>query len=444
MPIFTRLLTTAEYGQFSVFNSWLGIATSFVTINISYGVIEQGLVKFSEDRNVFASSLQGLGLTLTLIWTVVYLVFRNFWNTLFSLSTVQMLAMLLMIWASTVCGLWAAEQRVKVNYKGYFALTVVVTLAKPIVGIIFVLISDDKVTARILGLALVELICYTGLFFSQMKRGGKFYHAYFWKYAITFSIPLVPHYLSQTVLSGADRIMIGRMIGESEAGIYSLAYSVSLLMAVFNTAMGQALNPWMYQKIKDKRAKDIASVAYVILILIAILNVFFIAFTPEIVRIFAPADYYNAIWVIPPVTMSVFFMYMYDVFVKFELYYEKTKFVMIATVTAAVLNIVLNYIFIDLFGYFAAGYTTLGCYIVYAMAHYFFMRKVCRQYLMGEEIFNVKILMAITIIFMTVGFTFLIAYKYWIIRYLMITLIIIILFICRNYFIKSFEMLRKR
>ena len=137
-------------------------------------------------------------------------------------------------------------------------------------------------------------------------------------------------------------------------------------------------------------------------------------------------------------------MYMYDVFVKFELYYEKTKFVMIATVTAAVLNIVLNYIFIDLFGYFAAGYTTLGCYIVYAMAHYFFMRKVCRQYLMGEEIFNVKILMAITIIFMTVGFTFLIAYKYWIIRYLMITLIIIILFICRNYFIKSFEMLRKR
>ena len=41
-PIFTRLLSTAEYGQYSVFNSWLGIITVLVTLNLYSGVYTQG------------------------------------------------------------------------------------------------------------------------------------------------------------------------------------------------------------------------------------------------------------------------------------------------------------------------------------------------------------------------------------------------------------------
>lgn len=52
-PIFTRLLSTAEYGQYNVFNSWLSIATIFITLNLSYGVYTQGLIKFEDEQNVF-------------------------------------------------------------------------------------------------------------------------------------------------------------------------------------------------------------------------------------------------------------------------------------------------------------------------------------------------------------------------------------------------------
>ena len=86
-PIFTRLLTTEEYGQYGAFNSWLGIITIFVTLNLFYGVYTQGLVKYEEQRAVYSSSLQGLTLTLCLVWTAVYLVKRDFWNSLFSLSS---------------------------------------------------------------------------------------------------------------------------------------------------------------------------------------------------------------------------------------------------------------------------------------------------------------------------------------------------------------------
>lgn len=431
-PIFTRLLNTSEYGQFGVFNSWLGIVNIFVSLNLSYGVYTQGLIKFDKERNVFSSSLQGLTLTLVSVWTIIYLLFHNFWNQLFSLTTVQMLAMLVMIWTTSVFNFWAREQRVFYKYKQLVILTLITSVAKTIVGIFSVTHSADKVTAYILSLVIVELIAYTWLFFNQMSRGKVFFSKIFWRYALFFNIPLVPHYLSQTVLNSADRIMIQNMVGYSKAGIYNLSYSLSLIMTLFNTALTQTLSPWLYQKIKDKREKEIAPVAYTTLIFIASVNIMLILLAPEAVAIFAPKEYYEAIWIIPPVAMSVFFMYSYDLFAKFAFYYEKTNFLMIASVLGAALNVFLNYIYIQRFGYIAAGYTTLVCYIFYTVAHYLFMRKVCRQYCDGEYPYETRKILIIAITFLMIGFGLMLTYNYPIVRYGILFLIVIVLFIKRK------------
>lgn len=440
-PIFTRLLDASEYGKFSVFNSWLGIVGIFVSLNLSAGVYCQGLVKYEKERNIFSSSLQGLAFTLTIVWAAIYLLFKDFWNDFFSLTTVQMLAMILMIWSSNAFGFWASEQRVRLSYVKLVIVTLLVSVAKPAIGIVFVINAEDKVTARILGLALVEMVGYSGLFVSQMLRGRKFFSAYYWRYALLFNLPLIPHYLSQTVLNNSDRIMIDRMVGESEAGIYSLAYSVSLIMTLFNSALGQTLAPWMYQKIKDRRAKDIEPVAYISLAMIAGVNVLLIAFAPEIVALFAPKSYYAAIWVIPPVAMSVYFMFAYDLFAKFEFYYEKTKFIMMASVIAAMLNIALNYIFIHLFGYIAAGYTTLFCYMAYSVGHYVFMRKVCKTCMNGVKIYSTIELLKLTMIFLTTGFIFLLTYNHIAVRYLFVTGLGLMMIVKRKYILEKIRLL---
>ena len=105
-------------------------------------------------------------------------------------------------------------------------------MLKPVIGIILVINANDKVIARILGLVLVEMIGYSWLSFVQIKKENILFKKY-WKYAILFNLPLIPHYLSQIVLNSADRIMISSMVGESEAGIYSLAYSLSSIMTLF-------------------------------------------------------------------------------------------------------------------------------------------------------------------------------------------------------------------
>lgn len=436
-PIFTRLLSTAEYGQYNVFNSWLGIVTVFVTLQLYSGVFTQGMVKFEDRKYQYASSLQGLCLTLVVFWTIVYFVFRNKWNALFGLTTVQMLAMILMIWASSAFSFWSVEQRVDFHYHKLVAVSIITSILKPAVGVVFVVLAEDKVTARILGLVLVELAAYTWMFFSQMRKGRVFYEKYFWKHALMFNLPLIPHYLSMTVLNSSDRIMIKNMVGAEEAGIYSLAYSVSQIMILFNTALLQTIEPWLYKKIKSKSIKDIEKVAYPAFLLIAGVNILLLVFAPEVVSIFAPTAYHDAIWVVPPVAMSVYFMFAYTFFAVFEFYYEKTKNVAIATVSGAVLNILLNYIFIGKFGYYAAGYTTLICYIVFSLYHYYFMRKICKKEFDGEMPYKTSVLFVITIAFMIGGFSILLLYNNRVGRYLLIGALVLLMIVFRNKIMKQ-------
>ena len=102
----------------------------------------------------------------------------------------------------------------------------------------------------------------------------------------------------------------------------------------------------------------------------ALVLMIMIAFAPECIYVFAGNKYTDAVKIIPSVASSLYFIFMYQIFANVEFYYKKNKFIAYASMIGAVLNLVLNYFGIKLFGYIAPGYTTLICYIVFGIAHY--------------------------------------------------------------------------
>ncbi|MBQ1452339.1 MAG: oligosaccharide flippase family protein, partial [Ruminococcus sp.] len=412
-----------------------GIITVIVTLNLFYGVFLQGLVKFEHEAKIYASSMQGLTLALCSFWTVIYFIFHDFFNQLFELNTVQMSFMLIMIWTSAVFQFWSAEQRVNNKYRLLVGLTILVMIAQPAIGVVLVQLSDAayKATARILGMVIVNIAAYSWCFFVQMKRGKTFFSKKYWLYALKFNLPLVPHYLSQTLLYGSDRIMISRYVSESAAGIYSLAYSVAVIMTMFNTAITQTMGPWMYRKIKERKPQDIAPIVYSAMLIIAAANLTLIMLAPEAISIFAPPEYSDAKWVIPPVALSVFFMFMYDMFASFQFYFEKSWFIMAASVFGAALNIGLNYLFLSPrwfnFGYVAAGYTTLICYILYALCHYLCMRWVCKKHMDGAKVYDAKVLLGVSLCLVASGLMLSMTYEVPILRYSLVGIILLLLII---------------
>lgn len=437
-PIFTRLLSTTEFGQYSIYHSWYGIITIFATLNLSAGVFMRGLVKYEDDKDAFTSSLQGLTTTTVLICSIIYILFHNFWNSIFDLSFILMISMFIDMLMSSAFRFWSSRQRVDFKYKKLVALTLFNAIATPIVGIIAVNNTTYKVEARVISSLIINIIAFSFLYFNQVKNGKQFYNKKYWKYALSFNLPLLPHYISQIILNQSDRLMINSICGTDKAGIYSLAYSLALVMQIFNTAVLNTLNPWIYKKIKKEEYLDIGNVSYCILIVIAFANLLLIALAPEAIAIMAPKSYYEAIWVIPPVAASVFFMFMYSLFADFEFYYEKTKFIMIASIIGAALNIILNYIFINIFGFIAAGYTTLICYILYAFGHYKFMRKINKDYMEGVQVYNSKIIMIISLAFLALAAVFVFLYNYTIIRFVILGITLLAAIANKNTIIELF------
>lgn len=438
-PIFTRLMTPAEFGSYSVFNSWLSILSVIFTLNLFSGVYIQGLVKFSDRQFRFSSALQGLTLTLVIFWFLIYLCFSDYCNALLSLNTTQVCCMFLLIWLSAVFCFWSTQQRVLNKYISLVVVTLTFSLLSTLLGIIFVVLSEDKVTSRIFSLVVMQVSLYSVLFVIQMYRGKCFFDWKIWKYVLLFNIPLLPHYISSALLNTIDKIMIEKIIGVAESGLYSLAFSIGFLMTLFNTAILQSVEPWLYKRIKLKNFHGLANFTNTLLIFIASVNIFLIAVAPELIKLFAPIDYYESIWVIPPIAMGSFFTFAYSFFVAFEFYYEKTQLIALATIIGALIKVVLNIFLLESFGYYIAGYTTLLCFMVLAGVHFYFMQCVCKENLRNYKIFDIRSLFLITITFLAIGFILLITYREPAARY---TLILVLVTVFSALYKKIINMIR--
>ena len=94
----------------------------------------------------------------------------------------------------------------------------------------------------------------------------------------------------------------------------------------------------------------------------------------------------------------------------------KNKVVLFASCCSAVVNIILNYIFIRYFGYIACAYTTMFCYFLFCIVHYYYLKKLCRDELGGIQLFNIKWIFLIAFIVTVVGLSEMLLYDYLMVR----------------------------
>ncbi|MBR3764383.1 MAG: oligosaccharide flippase family protein [Clostridia bacterium] len=379
-PIFTRLLTTEQYGYYSVYNSWLAVIKIFSTLMLAGTVYMQAVVKFQEDRDRMTGAVAGLGTMTTLTVTLIYLLFREQINALLDVDTLIMTCILITAWEELLLDLWAVQQRVDYAWKRLVALTLAVTVLKPALGILSVLATEVfKAEARIVSAVAVDVVAYSGFFVLFIRRGKTLFDRRYWKYFLAFSIPLLPHFLTRIVLNHSDTLMIKALCGESAAGIYNLAHSLAWMLTLVTNALLNTINPWIFQRIRERTFDKIGGAVYLTSALVAGAGLCLTCVAPEAVRIFAPAEYHGAVWLIPPLVASVFFTYLYSLFSDFEYYYEAKANILLASVIGGVLNIALNYVFIGRYGYVAAGWTTMACFVFLACAHFAAMRRILRK-----------------------------------------------------------------
>lgn len=444
MPIFTRLLSTAEYGRYSIYVSWYNIFIIFMTLNIHKEIFNKGLIENDEAKDEYTTNQMGLIIVLGIIFTVLYAMFHNIINTVTSLSIFLTTFLILEVVSNSIVSLWTARKRFDYEYKKIIAITLLTSITNPVIGVLLVLLSSYKVEARVVSVVIVPLILSLIFLIIYSKKGKFFKEKFLWKKAVVRSIPLLPHYLSLVLLNQADKLMINHFYNSSYAAIYSIAHTAGLLMVLVNESLNNAFVPWAYGKIKENKAKNLQKMISPLLLTVLVANLILIWIAPECIYLLAPQEYRGAIWCIVPIAVSVYCTFIYTLFVDVEIYYNGGIFVTLGSVLATIINIILNYIFIPKYGYIAAAYTTFISYLITAIMHYFFLKTILKRNNIKQDMFEIRKMIIVFVLLITLSIIALLTYDNYIIRYLFILALIVIAFLKKKNIIMAIKNMKAK
>lgn len=400
MIILTHYLATEEYGIYSIFMSWLEIFEIIITLRIYSNGYVAGLVRDDENRTTYTATMQSLSIVLIVFWMIMYLMFHNVIDYITGISTELSILMICSFAGTISFGLWSSRQRVDNQYKKILYAIILYALIGPIIGTLTIFLDFDNPIFYVIAIRTVIQLGVAIPFFISNYKGA----STLWKkdYAIDtlkYNLPLMPYYLSMVLLNHSDRLMIQKIDGYEDAALYSVSYSAAMVIFVISGALNLSLQAWLFKELKLRDASnDKSRLITVGTIIVAFCAIAEIVMAPEIILILGGKKYLEAIWVIPPLAISVIVMYIYQQYVNILFYYKKTKFILFASVFAAMCNIILNAIFIPLFGYVAGGYTSLVSYLIVMILYFVLARKECvANNIQMKNYFNTKLQMIILI-----------------------------------------------
>lgn len=447
LPVFTRVLSESQYGQYSVYQSWLSIIIIFSTLNLQYGSFNTAMIKFEDDQDRYISSIQGVCTSLTLGLFIIYLLAMDYWNNLLSMPTILIITMFIEMLSTTVIAFWTNKKRFEYKYKPMIFVTLLIAILSPAVGLVAVLSVSEKGIAKIMSNALVYACIAVVIYIYHLYKGHAFFDKKYWVYALKFNLPLIPYYLSQTIFNQSDKIMIQKLVSVDKAGIYSLAYQVSIVINFVINAINSSFVPWLYRKIKIQEFTSIKKVTNVLFVFIAAILIMVILCGPEMVIILGGNKYKEAIWIIPPVTCSLLFLFLSQLSINVMFYYEDTTSLIKGSVLSAVLNILLNFICIPVFGYIAAGYTTLVAYVVFWLSNLYYMQKTCSiriEHYSSNCLFDYVFLKKFVVLYTVLCVFLTISYLNVVFRIILVVILLAISWKYRNILVYNLKLIKSK
>lgn len=383
VPIFTRLLSTSDYGVTATYQSWVSILSVIITLSLGNS-IRTAVVDYKNKIGAYMSSIFALGTCSALVISF----FICFFSSFFYSKDVLIMVCLCCLNAYSTSIISAVQWRyiMELNYLKRTLLQCIPNLIAIVFSIIMIKqLTESKYLGRIVPIAVVFSFFGIGYLLYYFCKEKTFYNKIYWSYACSFSLPIIFHSLSTVILSQFDRTMITWLRNSSETGIYGLAYQFGMVPLVVTTTFENIWIPWFTKKMEEGNKKIINKMVIYYIRIVTIMCIGIMCIAPEVLKFMSTPEYYNAIYIIPPIIVSTFLMFLASISLDLEYYLKKTRTIASNTVIAALVNVILNLIFIPMYGAIAAAYTTVVAYLVSFLMHYFVARK------MDKNLFDFKI-----------------------------------------------------
>ena len=368
-PVYTRLLSEAQYGQIRVYESWLLIAYTVMSLCL-WRSVDVAKYDFKEKFNSYVSSVHSLSYISIAVCFGLCLLFKPQIQAFCRMDDLMFYTCFLYVFTYTSMLYLQRRDKQMLRYKFSTAATFLTIVPGTFLSIYLIYqgrvqgLTNQLVDRRVIGYYTPQIIGGAIIAFILWYQGRTLFKKEYWKYGLAFSLPLIPEALSIQIMNQSDKIMIQNMIGDREAGIFALATTISFIIWILEDSVWNAWIPWLYEKIARRETKDVEKPWISVMHMFGLLSWLLVVLAPEEIRILGPEKYREAVWLVAPMvsgTLFRFFSYSYSAI---QNYYKKTRYVAAGTIGTMILNVILNYVCILNFGYMAAAYTTAASYVV--------------------------------------------------------------------------------
>lgn len=373
-PIFTRLMTKTEFGDFNNFQTWMMILLYITSLDLE-GSLIRACHEFKDKFDEYLYSMICLSMLSTLIWFGVVNVFFDKIFEILSINRFYTNCMFLYLMFCPAINIFQNAERFKYHYKWTVITSMVVSISTSLISVILVWTLQDKLYGRIVGY-IIPTIVIGMVIFLYFTGKVKHINIKYWKYALKITIPYIPHLLSMYLLSNMDKVMIRQICGSEAVALYSLAYTCGMLITMLVSSINNAYSPWLAEKLNEKKYDEIKRMSFPYVLVFSFLAIGAVLVTPEILLILGGKSYMEAKYVMAPVAAGCLLQFIYCMYVNIEQFEKRTVGMAIGSVCAALLNFVLNYYFIRKYGYTAAAYTTYISYLFLLFVHIFIVKKI--------------------------------------------------------------------
>ena len=241
IPLYTRLMATGDYGIYNTYVAYVGIVTFFVCLGMD-PTLKNAEQDFPERRETYLSTVYVLTLLATSVSLVAVWLGGEQLSKFFGLAKGILALMVLNAEAAAVVNIYNVKLSLNYSSRSYLKIAFFQTFLGIglSVTLMLTLFEENRYLGRIIGMMIPAVCVAAAILWNsvvKLKRSDRF-DKKMSAYSLKLGLPLIPHLLAQVINAQFDRIMISKLIGYEQSGIYSFTYNIAVILQIVYQSLG--------------------------------------------------------------------------------------------------------------------------------------------------------------------------------------------------------------
>jgi len=357
LPILTRYLSPAEYGQVAIYQTLLAGMSALI------GISAQGAasVKYYDshlskhDLKIFIGNCFLVLIATSIFIFVGFLIFEDMLTKWLAIEAKWLFVSILISSSMFVIAMRMAQWQIRKKAKSYGLFQVSQSICNIGLSLLLVVYFLQGAAGRILALSVIPVVFALFALFFLHKDGllGFRRRPAYLKEILGFGVPLIPHSVGLFLLGSIDRFFINEKLGLAQVGIYMVAVQLVACMGLVFDAINNAYVPWLFERLKRGQLEEKKQIvrwtyAYFAILIGVVGLVFYIG--PPLLIFIAGKEYRAAAEILGWLAVGQAFQGMYLMVTNYVFYSKRTGLLSISTIAAGLINVILLTVLIDYLG----------------------------------------------------------------------------------------------